>query len=223
MRMLARAPGATSFLEIGCGGGAFASLIAPRFAYVGYEPDPRSCAAARRRLRPPATVICGYLPEQPERHFDLVGAFEVLEHIADDSAAIDAWQQWVRPGGHLLLSVPAHPERFAAADEKVGHYRRYRRDDLLRRLEARGFEDVLIWAYGFPLGYLLEAARNQLAGRGTYGDKHAQTGASGRWLQPPASIAWLTRAGTWPFRVAQRSVLLSDLGTGYVAMARRAR
>ena len=52
-------------------------------------------------------------------------AFEVLEHIDDDALALKQWREYLRPSGWLLLSVPAHQDQYGAADELVGHYRRY--------------------------------------------------------------------------------------------------
>jgi SAM-dependent methyltransferase len=222
-QLLSQVPDASSLLEIGCGGGAFAARVSSRYEYVGYEPDRQSYELAHQRVVPPATLVCGFLPPHPDRHFDLVAAFEVLEHIADDSAALKDWYNWVRPEGHLLLSVPAHPKRFSAADAKVGHYRRYTRERLIRQLTAAGFDRIIVWSYGFPLGYALEFARNVLASGSTGPSKVSGTAASGRWLHPPRLLSGVTRAGTWPFRQLQRTVRSSDLGTGYVTMARRPR
>src|SRR3546814_2416743 len=59
-----------------------------------------------------------------QQRFPLVMAFEVLEHIEDDHAALRQWLGWLKPGGILLMSVPAHPSQWNAADVWAGHFRR---------------------------------------------------------------------------------------------------
>lgn len=220
-RVIADLPVA-SVLEVGCGQGAVGARLAERYDYVGYEPDPASFARAERRIAARGTVVNAPLPARPTRGFDLVCAFEVLEHIDDDAAAIAAWAEWLAPGGALLLSVPASPERFGPADEAVGHYRRYEPDAIRDLLTAAGLTEPRVWRYGVPLGYLLEAARDRMAARRRRnGSRAERTAASGRWGQPPDSLAWLTRWATLPFRLAQRPFTGSRLGTGIIALARR--
>jgi SAM-dependent methyltransferase len=220
--LLERIPEASSFLEVGCGMGALAARLVDRYEYVGYEPDAQSCEVARRRVAGRGVVINGILPAAPVRCFHVLGAFEVLEHLKDDGAALAQWRGWICPGGHVMLSVPANPKRFAKADVAVGHYRRYTRDGLRRLLEQAGFDTITVWSYGFPLGYVLELARNVLAS-GAEADAAAigtRTAASGRFHQPGDRAAALLQLGTAPFRVMQRPFRATSLGTGLLAMAR---
>jgi SAM-dependent methyltransferase len=213
-------------MEIGCGQGALALLLASRFDYRGYEPDTASWQVAQARLsrRGLRQVLNRSLPDSADRTFDVVGAFEVLEHQPDDRAALTSWIRWVRPGGHLLLSVPAHPDRFGAADRYVGHFRRYSRTGLFDVLRSAGFDDIRIVTYGFPLGYLLEGVRNVIMGqresRGP-GAIEDRTMASGRRLQPGDQWALAIWAATAPFALAQRPFGEGNLGIGFVAHARR--
>jgi SAM-dependent methyltransferase len=198
-------------LEVGAGEGALGARLARRYDYVGVEPDPRSRARARERV---GTV----LEALPDDTFDLVCAFEVLEHVEDDEDELRAWRERLRPGGWLLVSVPAHERRFGPADRRVGHVRRYEPDRLAALLAETGFENSQLVSYGFPLGYGLEAARHLLAKRG----EGEGTAGSGRWLQPSDRLGWATRLGTAPFRLLQRPFARTRLGTGIVALARRA-
>jgi SAM-dependent methyltransferase len=218
---------ARSFLEIGCGQGALASILARRYDYYGYEPDAASYSVTRRRLEQlgRGRVANLALPSDPNRVFDIVAAFEVLEHLERDDEAVLAWTRWLTPGGHLLISVPAHPDRFGPADEYVGHFRRYSRVGLHDLLERAGLSQVTIEAYGFPLGYGLEWARNWLLSlrmRRSPASMADRTGESGRTLQPAAALAPLLWAGTLPFRYLQRPFASSDLGTGFVARGKLA-
>ena len=107
--------GITDVLEIGCGQGAFGARLARRYRYLGVEPDKTSWAVAQRRI---TAVSPRRGPQRRGRHarrterFDLVCAFEVLEHIEDDAAAVKDWASRLRPGGWLLLSVPAYQRRY---------------------------------------------------------------------------------------------------------------
>jgi SAM-dependent methyltransferase len=220
-------PDVSSVLEIGAGEGAVAVRLARRYEYVGVEPDPAAYARAAERLRTAGSgrMICGDVSAlDPDVTFDLVCSLEVLEHLEDDARALVEWKLRLREGGWLLLSVPARPNRFGPHDRIVGHYRRYDAERLERLLRENGFVEPLVLTFGFPLGYALEAGRNSIArlaaSRGA-GSMAEQTAASGRWLQPPDGIGWLTAAITAPFRLLQRPFVRTGLGTGLVALARR--
>jgi len=73
---------------------------------------------------------------------DLVGAFDVLEHIADDGAALRGIAGMLRPGGTLIATVPQHPWLWSTADEVAHHQRRYRPRELADKATAAGFEPV---------------------------------------------------------------------------------
>ena len=218
--LLRRADGVRSVLEVGPGEGAIGARLAERYDYVGVEPDERACARANERTG--GRVVCGDTGSLPrDATFDLVCAFEVLEHIADDGAMVRELRGRVRDGGWLLLSVPAHQRRYAAHDRMVGHYRRYDPAAIAALLERNGFASPVVLASGFPLGYLLEAARNVI-GRlhGERGTPEERTAMSGRALQPPAWLGAVTAAVTAPFRLLQRPFARTGWGTGLVVLAR---
>lgn len=225
-RLLARIEPRT-VLEIGVGQGSLGVLLASRFDYLGIELDRAAIHSAWRRFQvhgvDPSRLLHGGLEQVDGREFDLVCAFEVLEHFEDDRATLEEWRSHVVPGGAILLSVPAGPDRFAKADEKAGHFRRYSRVDAERLLRASGFERIQILNYGVPIGYVLEAARNVLAWRQLRrGLAYQQrTLASGRWLQPPESAARLVHAIAAPVSLIQRPFMGDDRGTGLVALAFR--
>jgi SAM-dependent methyltransferase len=218
----------TGVLEIGCGQGGFGARLAQRYpSYTGVELDPTSAAVATARLAgfPGAVVRTGALSElEPDRVFDLVCAFEVLEHLDDDAAALAEWVARVRPGGHLMLSVPAHAGRMGAWDEMVGHYRRYDLPVLADLLRDAGLEQVTAQLYGGPLGSALEGARNVVARRrGTDGQPASmaeRTAGSGRQLQADSALRGaVARWTTAPFCRLQR--IFPGRGTGLVARAMR--
>lgn len=239
-------PQAGTILEIGCGQGGFGARLAVDHDYLGIEPDGASFAVARARLADVGRgeVRHGLTTDVLDRddRFDLVCAFEVLEHIEDDAAALHEWREHLSPGGHLLISVPAYQNRFGAADVAVGHFRRYSPAELTDRLRRCGLPEVSVVLYGVPLGYALEWGRNLVLSRrlkgsavapGAASDHYTPTATpapellqqrsagSGRTLQPTQALAWATRGGTAPFRRIQR--LFPARGTGLVVLAQRPR
>ncbi|TVP72073.1 MAG: class I SAM-dependent methyltransferase [Nitriliruptor sp.] len=223
-RALRGVPRPAKVLEVGTGQGAMGARIARRFDYLGVELDADAAELAAARIGPAGgrVLVGDALPLTAGRRFDVVCAFEVLEHLEDDAAALAAWIARVEPGGRLVLSVPQGPERFGPWDAAVGHFRRYAPRQLGDLLWGAGLEDVRVWTYGFPLGYLLEAVRDRVAARSLEG--HTPTAAegtarSGRWLQP-SRLGWATALGTLPFRLLQRPFAHTRLGTGLVATAR---
>lgn len=217
----------TDVLEVGCGQGSLGTRLAQRYRYLGVEPDKVSWAVAQRRMgavgrgevRNVAVEALG------DERFDLVCAFEVLEHIEDDATALKEWAARLRAGGWLLLSVPAGQRRYGPADELAGHFRRYDPEGLGALLASCGFSEIDVRRYGFPLGYGLEAGRNLIARRrlaATATQSIAdRTAGSGRLLQPSsATLGAAIRWGAAPFRVLQRA--FPGVGTGLVARARLA-
>ena len=213
-------------LEVGCGQGAAGVRLAQRYRYLGLEPDLTSWSVARQRL---AALGRGEVRNgtsavlAEDRRFDVVCAFEVLEHIEDDVAALRDWKERLRPGGWLLLSVPAGQHRFGPADELVGHFRRYDAEQLTQLLSECGFSEITVRHYGFPLGYLLEFGRNRIAARRLRARPLTtvaeRTATSGRLLQPASRVRGAaTRWGTAPFQALQRA--FPGTGTGLIVRAR---
>ena len=75
----------------------------------------------------------------PDGGFDLICAFDVVEHVDDEAATFGELGRVCAPGGMLLLSVPLHPAQWTPFDDFVGHRRRYEPDRLVEKLSAQGF------------------------------------------------------------------------------------
>jgi 2-polyprenyl-3-methyl-5-hydroxy-6-metoxy-1,4-benzoquinol methylase len=221
---------ARDVLEIGPGEGAAACRLARGRAYTGIELSARTRAITEQRLVAQGTPgrLLGSLAELGgDEEFDLVCAFEVIEHIEDDRAALAQWAARVRPGGTLVLSTPAGPGRMGPHDVIAGHFRRYSADGLADLARGAGLVDVRIQHVGYPFGYALEAVRNAVAARRlaarpadpVSGDDVAHlTEASSSIMQPPAWSGTATRLATAPGRWVQRR--FPERGTGLVLVAR---
>ena len=217
---------AGSVVEVGCGQGAVGYRLAARAnSYLGLEPDEQSHAVAAARLARlgrGAVRRGGIEALGATETFDLLCAFEVIEHIEDDRGALAAWLRHVRPRGHVLLSTPAYQSRFGVSDETVGHFRRYEPEQLAELLTTSGLCDVEVCLYGMPLGYALEAVRNRVLARravATGATMAERSGGSGRLFQPERPLtATAMVAAVAPFRLVQRA--FPRRGVGLVARAR---
>src|SRR5919198_278074 len=132
-------------VDVGAGIGTFTVELG-RFAdsVVALEPDPEEASVLRSRFAGDerVSVLQCTAAELPvdEARFDAAICFNVLEHVPDDVGALRAVHSRLRPGGHLLLLVPAHPALYGETDRAVDHVRRYDRETLRRAAETAGFE-----------------------------------------------------------------------------------
>ena len=213
-------------LEIGCGLGAFGSRIATSVDYVGVEADATSAALASDVIeKAGGRVVHGTVNDLDplDSSFDLMCAFEVLEHQEDDLETLKSWLSPVAAGGYVLLSVPADPTHYGPWDELGGHYRRYTENQLRAVLEGAGLTDIQCQYYGWPLIYLTEPVRNILVRRKRTRMKGLsmddRTTTSARKLQPKRwLVGVLIQGATTPFVYAQR--LRPQVGLGLFAVAR---
>lgn len=94
-----------------------------------------------------ANGVIGALPFR-DASFDFVCAFDIVEHVADDDAALAELARVAAPDATLLLSVPLHPSAWNAFDDFVGHCRRYEPDAIIAKLAHHGFELERSAVYG---------------------------------------------------------------------------
>ncbi len=108
-------------------------------------------AAALRKLRQRgANAVHGMIGALPcaDAQFDLACAFDILEHVADDEAALTELARVAAPGATLLLSVPLHAAAWTPFDDFVGHCRRYEPADIAAHLARHGFRIERSAIYG---------------------------------------------------------------------------
>jgi SAM-dependent methyltransferase len=115
----------------------------------------------------PGQGVCGSATELPfaDETFDVVSAFDVVEHCDDDARAIAELARVLAPGGRMLLSVPAYQWAWSDHDVQAGHHRRYTRPALVHLVEAGGMRVVrATYAFSgvFPL-FVAERLKRRVA------------------------------------------------------------
>lgn len=158
-------------LDAGCGTGGLIIRMAPRhpaWSWTGIDAEPLACEYATARTRAaPATgteqcattvpeIRLGSVTELPfaDESFDAVVSADVLYHVDDDARALDEFRRVLRPGGVVVLNVPAYRWLWSYHDEAVHSRRRYDRSEVVGKLQAAGFgvAGATYWnALPFPL------------------------------------------------------------------------
>lgn len=156
-------PAARRFLEIGCGNGAVLRAIDASRRWdriVGSELHPSGLAYARKRLPNHVEFVQLDARNIPAVDaFDLTGAFDVIEHIADDEGVLRGLRDATQIGGGIVVAVPQHPWLWSEADDQAHHERRYRRGELEKKLRRNGFEIVFSSSFTALLLPLMAVSR----------------------------------------------------------------
>ena len=168
IRREVRPPANARILELGCGTGHNLAMLGGFGNVDGLELDDEARAMSEQRLG--RAIMSSPLPELADvadRHYDLVGAFDVIEHIDDDRAALASIATKLKPGGKFVMTVPAHQWMWSAHDIVNHHKRRYSKRSLRRlieesplQIEKLGFFNSLL----FPLA-VAERASSKLRGK----------------------------------------------------------
>jgi len=133
---------ASAILEIGCSGGPLLRQLRGG-GYVnvtGIDISPEAIALCRQRNLGNVRVMDAQQPDFPPASFEVITASDVLEHLADPPRALAAWRQLLRPGGTVIVFVPAFSFLWSGHDEVNHHFHRYRAGELSSLLRAAGFE-----------------------------------------------------------------------------------
>ena len=159
-----RPPARARILEIGCGTGHNLAMLGEFGQVEASELDPGARALAAERLgRPVASAALPDLSMFPASGFDHVALLDVLEHVAADGAALAAIRTRLKPGGKLLVTVPANRWMWSAHDAAHHHHRRYTKRALRDAAEQAGFQVSLLSHFNSLLFAPIAAAR--LAGK----------------------------------------------------------
>lgn len=145
-----------SILNAGCGSGELSLQLATAgHTVLGIDPSPDYIDLARLNADRAGVENCSFLVSSieefaAEETFDCVVATDVLEHIEDDAAAFEKLARLVKPGGIILITVPAGQWLYGFHDVSLGHYRRYSRKQF-RRLVSAGCRVDALRYFGFSL------------------------------------------------------------------------
>jgi SAM-dependent methyltransferase len=155
------APARGIWLDFGAGAGQFAiPLKQAGHQVVAVEVDTVLSQSMARQ----GVTTFDSLEKVADESVDYIYALNVLEHISDDGNALRMLQRKLRPGGKLLIYVPAFQALYSSMDALVGHFRRYRGRGLRAIVEQAGFEVDTV-AYADVIGYFASLLYKCLPGR----------------------------------------------------------
>ncbi len=155
----------SAILEIGCSGGLLMRQLRDcgYFRLTGIDISPEAIALCRERNLDDVRLMDAQQPDLPPASFDIIIASDVLEHLADAPRALAAWHQLLRPGGTLVVFVPAFQFLWSEHDRVNHHYHRYRAAELAGLLRSAGFEirrqGYWIFSLFFPVAVVRVAKR----------------------------------------------------------------
>jgi trans-aconitate methyltransferase len=172
-------------VDVGCGTGANIASLTDAYMCHGIDPSAEGIDLARKRF-PAVHFTCGLAPDafgSEERDADVLLAMDVMEHVPDDFAFVSGLLGALKPGGHLLVTVPADESLWSPHDENFGHYRRYTRERLERVWRDLPVKPALVSHYMARLYPVVRAVRgwNRLRG-------HAAGQAGTDFTMPPAWV-----------------------------------
>jgi SAM-dependent methyltransferase len=132
-------------LEVGAGRGTYSPFFAERGHLTALEPSAAHCDALRERLAEYANSVVVNAPLEGTAapgSYDTIVLINVLEHLPDDHRALGELYEALAPGGKMVLWVPAFEALYGSFDHRIGHFRRYRKRELLDLVHTVGFQQV---------------------------------------------------------------------------------
>ncbi|WP_426489955.1 class I SAM-dependent methyltransferase [Hymenobacter sp. 102] len=217
---LQQLPRTAAILEIGCSGGPLQQqLRSVGFQNLtGIDISEAAIALAHQRRIPNVSVMDGARLKFGDESFDVVVASDVLEHIRDEQLALREWRRVLKPGGQLLVYVPAWPQLWSQHDVVNRHYRRYTAATLSRALEQASLvvQRQSYWNFALFFPTLLVRRSQRLR-------RKPQPGASAGTGDLQALPAPLNTALTWLLQAENRLMrhLRLPVGVSVFALARK--
>jgi len=185
-------PPSGTILDFGAGTGTLTRLLkAAGHDMVALEPD----AVQAQQLEQSGIRTLRTLDGLADGTLDGVTTFNVLEHIEDDEAVLQTLFRKVRSGGQLFVYVPAFPMLYSSMDRKVGHVRRYRRAELVKRVAAAGFR-IVSARHADSIGFFASLAYRFVGGDGGELNRRAIQ-LYDRWAFPVSRCVDVLTAGAF--------------------------
>ncbi len=216
-RLVAPLPAGYRVLEVGCGTGNVLRVLESECkdgSVFGVELFGEGVEYARRRVSCPVTA--GDIRDgHPAAPFDIIGMFDVLEHIEDDVATLRQLGSILTARGRILLTVPAHPELWSDFDVASHHHRRYTEPGLRAVFASAGFKIEYLTPFMSMLYPLMRMRR-----RATAGAVNARAVVDDEFrLSPVANV--IAYCALFPESIAVGRGWRIPMGTSLLAVARR--
>ena len=206
-------PAGAAVLDAGCGSGRTLLELAAFGHVSGIELDPDAAEVAASTAY--GEVLVGRLEELPweDETFDLITCLDVIEHTPDDRLTLTELRRVCKPGGWLLVTVPAYQALWSLHDVANHHYRRYGRRSLRRAAVETGWRINRVTSFNSVLLPPAAVVRLAQRRRGPDSDYTPQLELGPAWLnevlERPLRLEarWLARGGTLPAGLSLLAVL----------------
>ncbi len=152
-------------LEVGCGHGVARELLERDFDFAVDGCDLNQKALEMARPGRGRLLVYDVLEQSLPEQYDAVFLLDVIEHVPDDVAFVQAASRHLRPGGLIILNVPAHRRLASDYDRIAGHLRRYSRRQMANLLRLCEIQPGAIWQWGLSMVPLLVARKALLASK----------------------------------------------------------
>ena len=216
------------FLDIGLGGGNFClDLAKAGFNGEGMDISDEAVKIAKSKLKEYNKQVSVYkqnlFAKTEMEKYDFISAFEILEHIEDDNAAVKKINLLLKKNGCFVWSVPAHQKKFSALDKWAGHFRRYEKTDIEKLMRQNNFFIKNIYSYGFPLINILQFIQKKITKQSSISENQEEnTKQSGIKRNSGKKFKFLfNNIVIWPFYQLQKLFLHTDLSAGYIVIAKK--
>jgi SAM-dependent methyltransferase len=155
LQRLSNMPDMPLILDFGCGTGKMLEDLKKIALVHGCDNNDAAIEFCKLRGLQNITKIRDASTPYPDNYFDVILAMDVIEHIENDLDVIKELKRILKPGGYLFITVPAFMTLWTSRDERLHHYRRYDKNELIKKLMAAGVDlkkcSYMHLFYFFPL------------------------------------------------------------------------